>query len=160
MPIDPSILDFVARAGLADTGCPIDFESLAGGVSSDIWLVRAGDRKFCVKRALPRLRVAAEWRAEVSRNATEVTWLTEVAGMNRDLVPAVLASDPALGVFAMEYLPPEKYELWKTRLSRGVVEIETAASVGRCLVTVHSEFARSSSAPDDFDSGAAFHQLP
>ena len=46
------------------------FEPLAGGVSSDIWLVRAGSAEFCVKRALDRLRVAAEWRADVSRNAS------------------------------------------------------------------------------------------
>ena len=32
---------------------------LAGGVSSDICLVEAGGRRFCVKRALPRLKVAA-----------------------------------------------------------------------------------------------------
>ncbi len=35
---------------------------LAGGVSSDIHLVETAARAFCVKRALPRLKVAALWR--------------------------------------------------------------------------------------------------
>ena len=86
-------------------------------MSSDIWLVRAsgGARAFCVKQALPRLRVAAEWLADPARNSTEVKWLRHVAGVDSQIVPALLASDPQLGVFAMEYLPPSDYETWKAQ---------------------------------------------
>ena len=45
------------------TGAP-----LAGGVSSDIWRVDTARGPVCAKRALARLRVAAEWRAPVERN--------------------------------------------------------------------------------------------
>ena len=83
------MLDFIERARLAPPGDALRFEPLPGGVSSDIWIVRAGaSRTFCVKRALPRLRVAADWQAPVARNATEVAWLKQVAGLNRDFVPA------------------------------------------------------------------------
>ena len=58
------ICDFLERAGLIPPGHAPEFEPLAGGVSSDIWLVRAGASRFCVKQALGRLRVVAEWRAE------------------------------------------------------------------------------------------------
>jgi aminoglycoside phosphotransferase (APT) family kinase protein len=148
------------RARLVGAGEAPRVEALPGGVSSDIWLVHPRDaRPFCVKRALPKLRVAAEWRADVNRNASEVAWLRQVAQLNPALVPAVLAADAALGVFAMEYLPPTEYPLWKGCLARGVVSEETASTVGRQLGAIHSEFARSSEAPRVFDTGAAFHAL-
>jgi len=150
---------FLERAGLVLPGDVARFEPLAGGVSSDIWLVRAGAAEFCVKRALDRLRVAAEWRADISRNATEVRWLTEVASLDSDLVPAVLASDPSVGAFAMEYLPPGRYEPWKAQLARGCVIPETAATVGRQLASIHAAFARSGTAAADFATDTSFHDL-
>ena len=62
-----AIRDFLDRAGLLPPGEVPQFVPLSGGVSSEIWLVRAGDTQFCVKQALGRLRVAAEWHADVSR---------------------------------------------------------------------------------------------
>ena len=117
-----AIREFLERAGLVPPGHVPQFEPLAGGVSSDIWLVRAGSSEFCVKQALGRLRVAAEWRADVSRNLTEVRWLTQVARLDADLVPAVLASDASIAAFAMEYLSPDRHELWKSQLARGYVD--------------------------------------
>src|SRR5438046_4718518 len=55
---DPTIIDFVENSGLVPPGKYTRFERLPGGVSSDIWLVHADDRSFCVKRALAQLRVA------------------------------------------------------------------------------------------------------
>ena len=126
-------------------------------MSSDIWLVRTGSSEYCVKRALGRLRVAAEWRADVSRNATEVRWLTQVAKLDADLVPSVLASDSSLAAFAMEYLPPDRHESWKSQLVRGCVIPETAATVGRQLASIHAAFAKSPTAAVEFDTGASFH---
>ena len=154
-----AIRAFLERAGLVPPGSVPQFEPLGGGVSSDIWLVRAGASEFCVKRALGRLRVAAEWRADESRNLTEVRWLTQVGGLNADLVPRVLASDSAVAAFAMEFLPSERYELWKAQLARGCVVPETAAMVGRHLASIHSAFARSPTAAAEFDTGASFHAL-
>jgi aminoglycoside phosphotransferase (APT) family kinase protein len=157
--LDAAILDFLQQAGLVASGAALHVETLAGGVSSDIWVIRTDARVFCVKRALPQLRVAAEWTADVSRNANEVAWLTHVARFDRDLVPEILAADSRLAVFAMEYLPPEVYQSWKARLARGLVSAETAADVGRRLARVHSRFARLQTAPSEFDTGAAFHTL-
>jgi 5-methylthioribose kinase len=158
--IEPDIVDFLERSGLAARGEHPNAERLPGGVSSDIWLVRTTrQRAFCVKRALPRLRVAAEWLADPRRNATEVAWLARVAQTNPDCVPKILACDSALGVFAMEYLPPSDYELWKARLARGNVRSDVAARVGLQLAAIHSSFAASPTAAADFDTGAAFHSL-
>lgn len=49
---DPAIVEFVARSGLVSRNTAARFERLPGGVSSDIWLVSAEGRSFCVKRAL------------------------------------------------------------------------------------------------------------
>lgn len=154
-----AIREFVERAGLVAPGQVPQFEPLAGGVSSDIWLVRAGNSTFCVKQALGRLRVAAEWRADISRNLAEVRWLTQVAALDSALVPAVLASDADIAAFAMEYLPPATHELWKSQLAGGVVVPETAASVGRRLASIHAAFAKSPTAAADFDTGASFYAL-
>ena len=153
------IRDFLERAGLVPAGTVPQFDPLGGGVSSDIWLVRAGPSEYCVKRALGRLRVAAEWRADVSRNLTEVRWLNHVHGLNPDLVPEVLASDSSLGAFAMEYLPPHRHELWKSQLARGCVIPETAATLGGQLAFIHAAFAKSATAPAEFDTGDSFHAL-
>jgi aminoglycoside phosphotransferase (APT) family kinase protein len=158
--LDQHVFDFLVRAGLLGSGETPEVEPLSGGVSSDIWVVRpASSQPFCVKRALPRLRVAAEWRADVARNQTEVRWLRQVAALNRDMVPAVLASDAAAGAFAMEYLPPSEYEPWKAALARGVVSLDTAAAVGRWLAFTHAAFARSATAAADFQTDTAFHAL-
>jgi len=42
----------LARLALVGPGEPMSAERLTGGVSSDIWKVAAGDRVFCVKRAM------------------------------------------------------------------------------------------------------------
>ena len=49
---------------------------LTGGVSSDIWRVDLQPEPVCVKRALAKLKVAADWRAPVERNAYEADWIT------------------------------------------------------------------------------------
>lgn len=153
-------MEFLVRSGLSRAREALQFEPLSGGVSSDIWVVRAErSQPFCVKRALPKLRVDAEWRADVRRSASEVAWLTHVANLDRDCVPSVLASDADLGVFAMEYLPPSDYQVWKSLLARGFVNIETAVAVGRRLARIHSAFARMDGAAAEFDTGPAFHAL-
>ena len=156
---EPAISDFVARSGLVPPGAAVRFERLPGGVSSDIWLVRTGSAAFCVKRALPRLRVAAEWRAPIERNTKEAAWIKAVAGTLPRAVPRLLAEDAGAGMFAMEYLSPQFFEGWKAQLQRGHVMGSTAAEIGRRLVLIHSSFARSPSIAVEFATDAIFHAI-
>jgi enolase len=156
---DGIIVEFLDRSGLIPRGETPHFEPLGGGVSSDIWIVRAGETTFCVKQALPRLRVTADWRAPIERNATEVAWMTAVAEFLPEAVPKVLAADARLGAFAMEYLPPRSYEQWKSQLRRSVVASETATLVGERLARVHSVFAKSETAARTFATDTTFHLL-
>ena len=64
-------------------------------MSSDISLVEAGGRRFCVKRALPRLKVAALWEAPVERNAAEAAYMRAVARWLPRAAPRILGEDPA-----------------------------------------------------------------
>ncbi len=131
----------IRRAGLVRADEALAVSSLAGGVSSDITLVEAGARAFCVKRALPKLKVAADWRAPVERNHSEAEWLRAVAAILPDSVPQLLAEDRAAGWFAMQWLPPLAYPVWKEQLRDGIVVAAFAASVGDSLARIHAATA-------------------
>jgi hypothetical protein len=74
-----SMIDALRRMGLVGDGEAVRFAPLTGGVSSDIYLVEVGERRFCVKRALAQLKVAAEWKAPLARNGAEAAWMRTVA---------------------------------------------------------------------------------
>jgi aminoglycoside phosphotransferase (APT) family kinase protein len=67
----------------------------------------------CVKRALPRLRVAQLWEAPVERNRYEWRWMQAAARIAPGCAPRVLAHDEA-GFFAMEYLDGARFRCGRT----------------------------------------------
>jgi aminoglycoside phosphotransferase (APT) family kinase protein len=135
------------------------FEPLAGGVSSDIYHVGWGGGDACVKRALPRLKVAADWQAPVERNRYEVDWMRVAASIVPAAVPAVLAEDPEAGCFAMAWLAPERYPVWKTLLRDGVAETATAAAVGTTLGRIHAATADRADIAARFATDAIFEAI-
>jgi 5-methylthioribose kinase len=157
--VDLAILDFIGRSGLVPRGATASLRRLTGGVSSDIWRVEAGETQFCVKRALPKLRVAADWFAPVERNANEAAWFEVVGAILPDAVPKVLAADAQAGVFAMEYLPERDFPNWKAQLRDGIVSDDVAAEVGRRLARIHSATAKMPDLPARFASDAIFHAI-
>ncbi|HEX4886125.1 MAG TPA: phosphotransferase, partial [Casimicrobiaceae bacterium] len=134
-------------------------QPLAGGVSSDIVRVEAGTTTFCVKRALPKLKVAADWRAPVGRNRFEVEWLRVAAAIVPGAVPRILAEDPDAGAFAMEWLPPERYPVWKAQLRDGVIEAPTARAIGDVLGRLHAATADRPDVAGRFATDDAFHAI-
>jgi Ser/Thr protein kinase RdoA (MazF antagonist) len=152
--------EFLDRAGLASADMPRTWTALTGGVSSDIWRVDLADgRQLCVKRALARLKVAAVWEAPVSRNAFEWAWMKFAAGVLPHAVPQPLAQDAEAGLFAMAYLPPEDYPLWKTQLLAGQVDASTAAAVGRTIGALHAASAHREDIARAFDTGDSFYAI-
>ncbi|HZZ63362.1 MAG TPA: aminoglycoside phosphotransferase family protein [Roseiarcus sp.] len=147
------------RLGLIKAGEAARVTPLTGGVSSDISLVEAGGRRFCVKRALPRLKVAALWEAPVGRNAAEAAYFRAVARWLPRAVPRILAEDAGAGLFAMDYLPPEKYPLWKAALLEGRVDQSFAASVGRDLAFIHAKSAADPDMRKAFAHDATFEAI-
>jgi aminoglycoside phosphotransferase (APT) family kinase protein len=153
------LASFLLRQGLARDPGEATATPLAGGVSSDIWRVDLPGRSLCVKRALPQLRVAATWFAPVSRNRLEWEWLQLAATIAPDAVPQPIAHDPELGLFAMEFLPPDDHPLWKRQLLDGHVDVATAARVGEVLALLHNAMAHRPELARRFDSGETFHAI-
>jgi aminoglycoside phosphotransferase (APT) family kinase protein len=109
---------------------------LAGGVSSDIYRVREDGKIFVVKRALEKLKVADDWRVDLSRNASEIEYLRCVQTLLPGAVPSVLfASDPP-GYFVMEFLG-DGFANWKTLLLQGVRETDQARRAAHFLAAIH-----------------------
>lgn len=133
--------------------------SMTGGVSSEIWKVEVGERAFCVKQALPRLRVEAEWLAPVERNRFEVSW-NEVAGrVVPGSAPRVRFQDGERMFFVMDYLDPGSHELWKEKLMAGRADSGDAAAVGRTLSRIHSETAGDDEVAARFPRTDIFHDI-
>jgi aminoglycoside phosphotransferase (APT) family kinase protein len=135
------LIESLRNLGLLKAGESARLTPLTGGVSSDISLVEADGRRFCVKRALPTLKVAALWEAPIKRNAAEAAWMRAVARWLPRAVPRVLREDAEAGWFAMDYLAPEDHRLWKAQLLAGIVEPDFAAAVGRDLAIIHARSA-------------------
>ena len=127
--------------GLLKAGEVACLTPLAGGVSSDICLVEAGGRRFCVKRALPRLKVAALWEAPVERNAAEAAWMRAVSAGSSAPFRASSARTRKPACSRWSISPPEDHPLWKTQLLAGCVEPDFAAAVGRDLAVIHARSA-------------------
>ena len=145
--------------GLTHEGKEAVLTPLVGGVSCDVYRADLGDRIVVVKRALPKLRVEADWRAPPERSESEVAWIRLVAGINPAWVPQILGEDHASHTFAMEYLPPERYPLWKARLAEGRIDVDFATLVGGALARIHAATADRRDVAAQFDNGVQFHAL-
>jgi 5-methylthioribose kinase len=95
----------------------------------------------CIKRALPRLKVQADWQAPVERNHYEIEWLRIVAGIDARAVPKVLGEDRETGMFAMEFLDSKRYPVWKAQLRDGEIRADTATEVGQRIAAIHGHTA-------------------
>lgn len=135
------------------------FTPLTGGVSSDILLVASARGRFCVKRALPRLKVAALWEAPVERNAAEAAWMRTVSSWLPESVPALLGEDAHAGLFAMAYLEPDDYPVWKAELRDGRIDPRFAAEVGRRLAVIHRRSAASAELAAAFANDRIFEPI-
>ena len=148
MPVDGAdsvdIADLLAgldRMGLLTRGEIPRFLPLIGGVSSDILRVDLVLGSVCIKRALAKLRVQADWRAPIERSRWEVEWLQIAASIVPGSAPRILAHDASSAMFAMEYLEPAHYPVWKSQLRDGDVEPAFAAEVGRRIALIHAHTA-------------------
>lgn len=146
-------------AGLAEPGVESAMTPLTGGVSSKIWKVEVGERVFCVKQALGRLKVEAEWQAPVERNRFEVRWNEIVARVAPGSAPRVCWHDDERMFFVMEFLDPNSHELWKEKLMAGRAERRDGAQVGRVLAWIHSAAAGDPAVAAQFPRADIFHAI-
>jgi len=153
---DP-VLAFLRRSGLAAQGESPSAAALAGGVSSDIWRVELAHGTLCVKRALPRLRVAQLWEAPIERNRYERRWIETANRIVPGVAPRVLAADDAAGCFAMEDLGT--LPLWKAELAAGRADAGFARAVGERLARIHAATAGDPAVAAEFATDASFYAI-
>ena len=153
------LLDGLVRAGLVKDTVAARWEPLSGGVSSDIWKITTPERTFCVKRALAKLKVAADWNAPVERNIYEVAWTRIARGIVPGAAPEILHHDAAEMFYAMTYLDPHDHRLWKNELREGHADPAAAAEVGRRLGLIHAGTAADPQIAAQFPRHDIFHAI-
>jgi aminoglycoside phosphotransferase (APT) family kinase protein len=156
---EAAVVEALARLGLLAPGEVPRFIRLTGGVSSDIWRVDLARGPVCIKRALPKLRVAADWRAPIARNAYEAAWMRQAAAIVPDAVPPLLGQDAAAGALVMAYLPPDRYRGWKAELLAGRAEPAVAAAVGARLAKIHAGTAHDATIAAAFPTDRIFYDI-
>jgi aminoglycoside phosphotransferase (APT) family kinase protein len=160
LPAHPLELEqFLTAHGLLSAGAPSRWTALNGGVSSDVWRVESSAGTCCVKQALERLKVAAEWYVPRTRNRYEWAYLRFADDRVPGSVPRPLAHDPDLGIIAMEFLEPSEYPVWKQQLMDRQVDEITACSMGSMLGQLHGLSAHSAELAHRFDTLENFRAI-
>jgi aminoglycoside phosphotransferase (APT) family kinase protein len=154
-----ALLEGLRRMSIASAHQRIVLEPLAGGVSSDIYRAVLPARVVCIKRALSRLKVAAVWQAPTERNHYEAEWMRVARGIVPQAVPELLGEDVATGCFAMAYLEPADYPVWKAQLAAGTIDRDAAAAVGDVLGRIHAATADRNEIAARFPTDAIFHAI-
>jgi tRNA A-37 threonylcarbamoyl transferase component Bud32 len=152
------LIESLERMDLA-TGQEAVLTPLTGGVSSLIVKVDGQGRTFCVKCALPKLKVAADWTAPVERNQAEVAWMREVSAIVPAAVPTILAVDVEGNAFAMNFLDPKTHPVWKNQLRDGVIDVTVASEIGRRLAKMHGGTAGRAQLAQAFAYDATFFDI-
>jgi aminoglycoside phosphotransferase (APT) family kinase protein len=155
----PEILDSLRRMKVVGANETPHIVPLSGGVSCDVFRVELLSGPICVKRALPKLRVATEWLAPIERIHSEVDWFRFAGEVEPGCVPRILAEDKSAHLFAMNYFEPGDYPGWKALLLDGHVDSDFAGQVGRAIGHIHRASAGRADIAAKFDHGDWFMAL-
>ena len=138
----------IADLDIGDPAALRAVRPLTGGVASDIAVADFGDRQVCIKFALEKLKVAADWYAPVHRNEAEYDWLSFAASVVPESAPRLYGRSSAAHGFAMAYLAGDGDYVWKAALLDGRFSEGEAPAVAGAL----GRIAAASTAPG-FDRG-------
>ncbi len=155
-PVPEAFARALRELGLAGDGALVG-APLTGGVSSDIWRIDLPGGPVCAKRALAKLRVAADWHAPIERNLYEAQWMQMANEALPGSAPEVLGQHAELGVLVMAYLP--QLALWKHQLRDGQAELATARAVGHALARIHAYSAARPEGAAMFPTDAIFFDI-
>ena len=153
------ILDALQRMRLLVPNTTATGVRLTGGVSSDIWRIDLPTGPICVKRALEKLRVAADWHAPVERNRYEARWMQRANAAVPGAAPQLLGLDEQSGALAMQFLPPDNHPLWKTQLRDRDADPAFATQIATSLARIHATTAADPSAAADFPTDQIFYDI-
>jgi aminoglycoside phosphotransferase (APT) family kinase protein len=134
------LMRILVAAGLATRDDVPVVHRLTGGVSSGIFRIDLPSGSYCLKQALPALKVPKEWIVPVDRVFAETNWLRVAREIAPNNVPRVLAEDTKSRSFVMEFLG-DNFRNWKTELLAGRIEPRIGKEVGHVLGRIHSATA-------------------
>lgn len=158
-PLEARCAALIAALGLDTADAMRAVVPLTGGVASDIARVDLPDRVVCLKFALPKLKVAADWRAPVHRNAAEYAWLRVAAQVAPENAVTLFGRSEPLHGFAMEFIDGDAVYLWKSALLAGHPPRGEAAQVGAMLGRIHAASTAPSFDRTPFQNRDDFHAL-
>lgn len=141
----------LAELHLISADTKITVQPLSGGVASDIARIDTDNSTWCVKFALPKLKVEADWFAPTHRNMAEYNWLSFAAETLPHNAIRLFGFSDTLQGFAMAYLEAEDIYLYKNALLTGTDTGTEAGKIGKLIGTIHNR----SATPEFDDSG--FH---
>ncbi|MCV6825480.1 MULTISPECIES: phosphotransferase family protein [Halocynthiibacter] len=139
----------VEELGLGLASDVANVTPLTGGVASDIASLSVKGRKMCIKFALPKLKVAADWSAPVHRNAAEYAWLKVAAEVCPNSAVQLYGRSEAAHGFAMEFVTGADVYLWKEAMLSEQPLRGEARQVAEMVVQIHA-----ASAKPEFDRSA------
>jgi hypothetical protein len=155
---DRSAITWAVTRGIAPAG-PLTQRVLSGGVSSSIWAVEGPTGGIVVKRALARLNVEADWRADPRRSLSEAQALVVLRTITPERVPIVLDVDEETLTIAVE-LAPRDTATWRN----STLAFPADPRIGTALGATLAAWQRATWMPwpgaVDFDAGSAsFEEL-
>lgn len=134
-------------------------EPLTGGVASDIAKVEVGDEIYCIKFALPKLRVEADWYAPVERNYAEYCWLKAVNDIIPEASLKLYGHSAEENGFAMDFISGENSYLLKTALFDGKGTESQANAIGHLLGQIHKASSDATFDTNPFQNRDDFYAL-
>jgi 5-methylthioribose kinase len=124
----------------AGSGGSLRINVLTGGVSCHAVLIEGTVQgNVVLKQALPRLKVAMEWKSDVARIHREalcMRYLHQIGLGNK--VTQLLWEDDAVHVIIMTEVP-RPHENWKEQLLRGDVNMNIVRQFAMLLASIHRE---------------------
>jgi 5-methylthioribose kinase len=164
--VDLNIEDFAAAAAylcekaFVVAGGDLSLECLPGGVSNRTVLVRFSDgRRWVLKQALPKLRVAVDWFSSperIHREALALQWFARLAPAGS--VPRFEFEDQANHLLGMDAVP-FPHQNWKTALLLGNVNFNHVEQFGRLLGLVHRQASQACGVRQVFEDTEFFESL-
>ena len=153
-----AIKKILGNLALAQPDDAITVKALNGGVSSNIFQLNTKHAQYCLKQALPQLKVAKVWLAPVDRVFAEIDWLQTAATIAPDAVPKILGVDRASKSFVMQYLGDE-YLNWKAELLAGRIAGKAPTQLGNILGRIHSQTALKADIAKRFANDDTFYAI-
>ena len=149
------LIDALEKMSLLAQGDQARITLIGDGGSSEIYRIDLGWGTICVKRALRKIKFAGDGTLPLERSNFESEWLKLVRVIVGDAVPDVLGEQP--GLFAMEYLAPDRHASWASQLKKGDINPSTAAEIGRMLGRIHAATANNFAVAQRFATDRIFH---